>query len=200
TAADELPRAARVTVLVADTLRTLEGGPVAGPRSWSFMVRDAAPAAPVLVRGSAVITGEVLVGMHGRGQALIAAGASLWELDANGVSPEESMPVVQVSNLQVDSNGGATVAGGLLGHPGVNMSGFYRRAAANLWTYGGVLNSAPGQLVGYRLLGNDAGDIVLHALFGDPPASHTRHQLRRATLAAPTTWQWLPEVLLQAGD
>ncbi|MCA8965303.1 MAG: Ig-like domain-containing protein [Planctomycetes bacterium] len=197
---DELPRGALLTAVVAESVRTVERGGVLGLRSWSFRVRQAAPSAPLLVRTQAVASSGVFVGMHGAGDAFVAAGSEFWEVGRGAVGLPESMPVVQVGRMLVDADGGVAVAGGLLG-PGTTVAGFCRRSLLGFWNTSTVIQDDPAAtLVGYRLLGNAHGEVVLHGLLGYPPAAYTRHHLRRATVAAPFNWQYLPEILLQGGD
>ncbi len=197
---DELPRGTLLTAVVAESVRAVDRGGLLGLRSWSFRVQQAAPSAPLLVRDQAVATSGVFVGMHGRGNAFVAAGSELWELNGRIVGPGEPMPVVQAGSLHVDAQGHVAAAGGLLG-PGTAMAGFARRSPPGFWHSLTLIADDPAAtLVGYRQLGNDRGDVLLHGMLGYPPAGYTRHHLRWANAGAPDNWHYLPEVLLQAGE
>lgn len=199
TAQDELPRGALVTAVVAESVRTVDRAGLLGVRSWTFRVRQAAPSAPLAVRDGAVVTGALFVTLRQAGQAVVAAGPEMWWIDRDQVGFAEGTPVLQVGAMHVDDAGGVVVAGPMSG-PGGAIAGCARRNATGLWyDVTAILDDPAASLVGYRLHGNGRGDALLHGLLGYPPASYTRHHLRRSARDV-LGWQDLPEVLLQAGD
>ncbi|HEX5052343.1 MAG TPA: Ig-like domain-containing protein [Planctomycetota bacterium] len=198
---DELPRGAQVTAVIAESVKGVDRATLVGARSSTFVVRGGTAAAPVVLRSNIIANRGPGVGMFGRGSARIAAGSEAWELAAGGAGPAEVLPVVEVSALHVDAHGGAAALGTALGPIGSNLIGFTSRMPEGGWSGPSLIVHGPGATPqAVQLLGNDQGDVVLHAQYSAVPPGYTTHQLFWAAASSPQAWQWLPAMVLAPNE
>jgi len=196
---DELPRGVTLTASVAGTVRSSDGAPLPGASTWSFAVSEGVPGALQLVRAGAVVT-SIHAARYERDRARIAARNECWELGPSGPGPSEPTPFGNIVQWHVDASGGASALGSLLGPPETTTFAFNRRAASGGWGMPRALSQPFYTITDLRLHGNERGDVLLHVVFGQLPATWREHRVYFASGAVPTQWYESAPQLLAANE
>ena len=196
----ELPRGARLTASVADSVRSLEGGRLAAAVSWDFHVRAGVPASPVTLATGVVTSAlgppSLYVSTLDNGDAMVVAGSQSWDWTSSGVSAPLTVPGSAVHGFHLDAAGEAVVVtlnGGLgVGVP-INSA---TRSFGSPWSASQtIFSSGGGHPLSAKLSVNAAGDRMLYVPIGFTSPTHSRHYVVWASGASPSAWQTSPSSL-----